>query len=497
MLSISAKTQPLHRALASLAASLALVMLLLAPSPAQARSHGIGGLIVGAAAAVVVVCSLDPSKCRNGGRGGGRGGPADAIALSAQAKMDIQSGLANIGFYNGAIDGLFGAGTRNSIRQYQSAIGENATGMLTGKQINDLIALAPRYAQLPADDPRLFETTIAGDVNRDQMRMIQSALNQRGYNAGPVDGTWGRRTSGAVQAYMRDNFLPGPTLPSRRLLAHLQGTPAPEPAGAYLARVAPPMASMGQTMPQGTAQTGLGGIAIRPVVPATVAQAPVAKPPVPAGEQPGFDLLGVHTGMSQSDVLFTLEQEMTEGLTSEFMLSPEQFNGDDVLNMAIATNPVNWPEPGSEQILSVFDDSAPEAGALAIFRTIILPDTVTQATFDSQILPDLLAKYGTESRVGDGLIWIGDGNARQAIASGAMSPKACGSLGLDLPLPSASGGTNVALTPAGLADIQSNCGDVLRVHYTQGALHIGLWNSDAILARRAAHGGGTAPRIKF
>ncbi len=491
MLSLSRTPRLLHRALVSLVTSLALTLLLVAPGSAQSRGNAIGGLIVGAAAAVVVICSLDPSKCRNGGRSGrGGGGPADAIALSSQAKMDIQSGLANVGFYNGAIDGLFGAGTRSAIRQYQSAIGESATGMLTGQQINDLIALAPRYAQLPADDTRLFEATIAGDVNREQMRLIQAALNQRGYNAGPVDGTWGRKTSGAVEAYMRDNFLPGPTLPTRRLLAHLQGTPAPEPAGAYLARIAPPSAIMPQTMSQGGVQTGLGGIAI-------TQPAPEPAPASQAPDQLSFDLLGIHTGMSQSDVLFALEQEMTGELTSEFMLSAEQFGGDAALNLAIATNPSTWPAVGSEQVLSVFDDSAPELGVLAIFRTILLPDSITQEVFDSQILPDLVAKYGQEGRVGDGLTWIGDAHARQLILSGAMYADTCGTLGVDLPRPSAGAGLHIGLGPTGLADIVSECGDVLSVHYAPGALHIGLWNSSAILTRRYALAGGPAPLIKF
>ncbi len=496
MISPRIAPRPVIHILLSLVSALALALMLVAPQPAQARGHGVGGLIVGAAAAVIVVCSLDPSACRNGRGGqGGRGGPADAIALDAQAKKDIQSGLANLGFYTGAIDGLFGAGTRGSIRKYQSAIGASATGMLTGAQINDLIALAPRYAQLPADDVRLFEATIAGDVDRAQMRQIQAELNGRGYNAGPVDGAWGGKTRGAVEAYMRDNFLPGPALPSRRLLAHLQGMPAPEPAGAYMARVsAPPPAIMPQVMSQAAPipalpQTGLGG-APRP----TPAVIPT---PAPAPGQASFDLLGARPGMSQSDVLFVLDQQMSGEMASEFLLDARQFNGDEVLNLAIATSPSNWPETGSEQVLSLFDESAPEAGALAILRTIILPDSITQAVFTEQILPDLVAKYGTEGRVGDGLTWIGDGAARAAILSGAMPVAACGSLGATLPGPAAPG-SHLRLEPAAAGSVRKGCGEVLQVRYTPGALYMALWNSDAILARRAAQqGAGAAPLIKF
>ncbi len=493
MISLRIAPRPVIHTLLSLVSALALALMLVAPQPAQARGHGVGGLIVGAAAAVIVVCSLDPSACRNGRGGQGGRGPGDAIALDAQAKKDIQSGLANLGFYTGAIDGLFGAGTRGSIRKYQSAIGASATGMLTGVQINDLIALAPRYAQLPADDVRLFEATIAGDVDRAQMRQIQAELNGRGYNAGPVDGAWGGKTRGAVEAYMRDNFLPGPALPSRRLLAHLQGMPAPEPAGAHMARVsAPPPAILPQVMSQAAPlpalpQTGLGGAA-QPA-PAVIA--------APAPGQLSFDLLGMRPGMSQSDVLSSLERELSGDLASAFLRDGAEFNGDAVFNLAIATSASNWPAAGSEQVLSLFDESAPETGALAIFRTIILPESVTQAVFTEQILPDLVAKYGNEGRVGDGLTWIGDGAARAAIQSGAMPAAACGSLGATLPDPAAPG-SHLRLEPAAAGSVRNACGQVLQVRYTPGALYMALWNSDAILARRAAQeGAGAVPLIKF
>ncbi len=492
MLSLPRKSPSLHHAALTVITSFALAIMAMTPQRAQAGSNGIGGLIVGAAAAVIVVCSLDPSACRNGNRAGS-GGPADAIALNAQAKKDIQSGLANTGFYNGAIDGLFGSGTRNSIRKYQQAIGASATGMLTGAQINDLIALAPRYAQLPAGDVRLFEATIAGDVDRDQMRLIQAELNGRGYNAGPVDGTWGGKTGRAVEAYMRDNFLPGPVIPSRRLLAHLQGVPAPDPAGAYLARVsAAPTTTGPQIMSQAAPipsipQSSLGNTG--PIAPAALVTPPTTGAPL------SFDLLGVHPGMSHSDVLFTLDQEMSGELASEFMLDAAQFNGDDVLNLAIATNSSMWPNAGSDQVLSLFDDSAPEIGALAIFRTIILPENVSQSVFTSQILPDLVSKYGNEGRVGDGLTWIGDGATRDAILSGARSAAQCGAMQADLPDAVTPGG-HIVLSPNAAASVQASCGQVLQVRFTPGALHIGLWNSDAILGRRTA-GSDATPRIKF
>ena len=55
-------------------------------------------------------------------------------ALDAQQRMDIQVALQAAGFYNSAIDGAFGAGTRRSMADWQAARGYEATGVLTTAQ---------------------------------------------------------------------------------------------------------------------------------------------------------------------------------------------------------------------------------------------------------------------------------------------------------------------------------------------------------------------------
>jgi peptidoglycan hydrolase-like protein with peptidoglycan-binding domain len=50
------------------------------------------------------------------------------------------------------------------------------------------------------------------------IRSVQQALNERGYNAGPVDGTYGAATQDAVRRFQQTAGLPatgelgGPTL---------------------------------------------------------------------------------------------------------------------------------------------------------------------------------------------------------------------------------------------------------------------------------------------
>jgi len=55
-------------------------------------------------------------------------------ALTGDARKDLQSLLQWFGFYDAAIDGAFGRGTRASMAAWQSANGHEATGVMTTKQ---------------------------------------------------------------------------------------------------------------------------------------------------------------------------------------------------------------------------------------------------------------------------------------------------------------------------------------------------------------------------
>ncbi len=53
--------------------------------------------------------------------------------------------------------------------------------------------------------PILCETNVTGDI----VSQLQQALNNKGYQAGPVDGIYGARTTKAVRNYQRDVKIPG------------------------------------------------------------------------------------------------------------------------------------------------------------------------------------------------------------------------------------------------------------------------------------------------
>lgn len=61
-------------------------------------------------------------------------------ALSRDEKAELQASLQWYGFYDGALDGSIGSGTRTSMAAWQTAMGYEPTGVLTSRQRSTLVA---------------------------------------------------------------------------------------------------------------------------------------------------------------------------------------------------------------------------------------------------------------------------------------------------------------------------------------------------------------------
>ena len=94
------------------------------------------------------------------------------LRLDRSARRRIQAGLTAAGFSPGSPDGLFGAGTRRAIREWQAARGSFATGYLDADEASSLMALgassrpAPeqRNASSPAPPPPRNTGSPAGEA---------------------------------------------------------------------------------------------------------------------------------------------------------------------------------------------------------------------------------------------------------------------------------------------------------------------------------------------
>jgi peptidoglycan hydrolase-like protein with peptidoglycan-binding domain len=66
--------------------------------------------------------------------------PPDEVNMTNADRRDIQIALARMSYYDGQIDGLFGADTRAAIRRWQHEVGADMTGTLSGAQATRLVS---------------------------------------------------------------------------------------------------------------------------------------------------------------------------------------------------------------------------------------------------------------------------------------------------------------------------------------------------------------------
>lgn len=91
-----------------------------------AAAPGSGAGAEGAAGGPITTTELDA------------GALLDPTELSLEERRDIQRALAQLGFYNGPIDGVFGGGVEQAVGAYQASAGALPTGRLTVGEVLDL-----------------------------------------------------------------------------------------------------------------------------------------------------------------------------------------------------------------------------------------------------------------------------------------------------------------------------------------------------------------------
>ena len=118
-----------------------------------------------------------------------------ALELTRADRRLIQSSLAAQGFDPGPADGVFGRRTRSAIGQWQGARGEEPTGYLNAEAAELLLARTPQRREATAT-PESVETALG--LTRADRGLIQSSLAAQGFDPGPADGVFGRRTRTAI-----------------------------------------------------------------------------------------------------------------------------------------------------------------------------------------------------------------------------------------------------------------------------------------------------------
>ncbi len=119
-----------------------------------------------------------------------------AQAYSYDTKT-IQQKLKNWGYYNGSVDGVYGAKTREAVKAFQRKNGLTADGVV-GPATAKAMGIGTSTSSSTT-------TTTKGDVV--SVKTYQQKLKSWGYYTGAVDGVKGAKTVAAVKAFQRKNGL--------------------------------------------------------------------------------------------------------------------------------------------------------------------------------------------------------------------------------------------------------------------------------------------------
>jgi peptidoglycan hydrolase-like protein with peptidoglycan-binding domain len=183
--------------------------------------------------------------------------PPRVSAARAQADREavahVQTQLAQLGYYRGAIDGVWGTESRAAIAAFQRASGLAPTGQPDQATLNALSSSGATAAnQMPpanppppamsAPPPPATAQAPAGSSVPSgavpSIAQVQQGLQQMGYYRGRIDGRWGPGTRSAMAQFQRSQGLPvtgqGDMASLNALMnASSGGSGAVPPAGTY------------------------------------------------------------------------------------------------------------------------------------------------------------------------------------------------------------------------------------------------------------------------
>ena len=119
----------------------------------------------------------------------GEGGQGGAVRA-------LENVLASLGYKPGTIDTDFSSATAAELKQFQAAVGLEATGTLDAKTLNQLKAALGRVRNAPED--------VQLGTKSDRNALTERQLARLGYRVGKADGVADKALGKAIQAFKRD-----------------------------------------------------------------------------------------------------------------------------------------------------------------------------------------------------------------------------------------------------------------------------------------------------
>ena len=138
---------------------------------------------------------------------------------------DVQRELARRGFYDGAVDGIYGARSDSAIRDFEQAAGLKSSGEPTEALLQAILRAGAKGmpAAVPLPPRRDAIADLISPASARQVTAVQRALSDFGYGQIKVSGVFDADTKAAIERFERERKLPVTGQISDRLMRELGG----------------------------------------------------------------------------------------------------------------------------------------------------------------------------------------------------------------------------------------------------------------------------------
>jgi peptidoglycan hydrolase-like protein with peptidoglycan-binding domain len=154
--------------------------------------------------------------------------PSETMQGGDPQVAEIQSVMADLGLYEGEVDGLSGPLTRAAIEAYQQTIGLEVTGRIDDTLLAKLgVAGEPAVPAPPAQRPERrdtdnVQTASLGGQGDSRVMRIQAGLRAFGNDGIEIDGMVGPRTEAAIREFQSLFGLPVTGEPDQALYVKMR-----------------------------------------------------------------------------------------------------------------------------------------------------------------------------------------------------------------------------------------------------------------------------------
>lgn len=137
----------------------------------------------------------------------------------------LQQRLKDLGYYSGDVDGQYGTGTQTAVTAFQAQHGLKADGV-AGEQTLAILYSESAQTFVPTPTPSATPSMLSSGSSGDEVKALQSRLQQLGFYSGVLDGDYGKGTRAAVKLFQAQHGLDDDGIAGQKTLEMLYSNDA-------------------------------------------------------------------------------------------------------------------------------------------------------------------------------------------------------------------------------------------------------------------------------